>query len=51
MRGVGHVPMTDNPAHVASVLLRGSEPSAAVAPLEPARPSDRSRPLLRAATA
>lgn len=27
MRGVGHVPMTDNPRFVAQVLLRGSEPA------------------------
>lgn len=32
MRGVGHVPMTDNPAFVAKVLLRGSAPAATVAP-------------------
>lgn len=30
MRGVGHVPMTDNPGFVAEVLLRGSEPAAAI---------------------
>ena len=41
MRGVGHVPMTDNPAHVASVLLRGSGPAAAIAPIEAARPAPR----------
>lgn len=51
MRGVGHVPMTDNPDHVASVLLRGSAPAAAIAPLEAARPAVRRRTLLRAATA
>ena len=51
MRGVGHVPMTDNPSFVASVLLRGSGPSAAIAPIETARPSPRRRGLLRAATA
>ena len=33
MRGVGHVPMWDNPEHVARVLLRGSAPVAEVAPL------------------
>lgn len=32
MRGVGHVPMTDNPRFVAKVLLRGSAPGASVAP-------------------
>lgn len=35
MRGVGHVPMTDAPAFVAKVLLRGSAPTATVAPLAP----------------
>jgi pimeloyl-ACP methyl ester carboxylesterase len=33
MRGVGHVPMWDDPRHVARILLRGSPPVAAVAPL------------------
>jgi pimeloyl-ACP methyl ester carboxylesterase len=37
MRGVGHVPMTDNPRFVAKVLLRGSAPAARVAPFEAAR--------------
>ena len=53
MRGVGHVPMTDNPDFVATVLLRGSGPSAAIAPIETARarhPRGRRR-LLRAASA
>ena len=36
MRGVGHVPMTDDPRFVAKVLLRGSAPAASVAPLNPA---------------
>lgn len=36
MRGVGHVPMTDDPVHVARILLRGSAPAATVAPLVPA---------------
>ena len=31
MAGVGHVPMFDNPGLVAQILLRGSEPAAAVA--------------------
>ncbi|MGI8759697.1 MAG: alpha/beta fold hydrolase [Jatrophihabitantaceae bacterium] len=35
MRGIGHVPMWDNPDFVARVLLRGSAPSAAVTPLAP----------------
>lgn len=30
MRGVGHVPMTDNPRFVAEVLLRGSAPAATI---------------------
>jgi pimeloyl-ACP methyl ester carboxylesterase len=33
MRGVGHLPMWDDPERVADVLLRGSEPVATVAPL------------------
>jgi pimeloyl-ACP methyl ester carboxylesterase len=33
MRGVGHVPMWDDPRHIARVLLRGSAAVAAVAPL------------------
>lgn len=33
MRGVGHVPMTDDPNFVAKVLLRGSAPAATVAPM------------------
>jgi pimeloyl-ACP methyl ester carboxylesterase len=37
MRGVGHVPMTDNPAFVATVLLRGSQPAAEVAPISARR--------------
>lgn len=39
MRGVGHVPMTDNPRFVAKVLLRGSAPAASVAPFDAARPA------------
>lgn len=41
MRGVGHVPMHDDPRHVARVLLRGSEPVAEVAPLAAARANSR----------
>lgn len=41
MRGVGHVPMTDNPELVAKVLLRGSMPTATIAELGKAR---RARP-------
>jgi pimeloyl-ACP methyl ester carboxylesterase len=33
MRGVGHVPMTDDPAFTAKILLRGSEPAATIAPI------------------
>ncbi len=36
MKGVGHVPMTDDPELVAGVLLQGSAASADVAPLLPA---------------
>lgn len=41
MRGVGHVPMTDDPHHVAQILLRGSAAVAAVAPIAPAPASRR----------
>jgi pimeloyl-ACP methyl ester carboxylesterase len=37
LRGVGHVPMFDNPHLVAQVLLRGSMPTGAVAPIAAAR--------------
>jgi pimeloyl-ACP methyl ester carboxylesterase len=37
MRGVGHVPMTDNPAYVSKVLLRGSEPVAGISSLSQGR--------------
>lgn len=37
MRGVGHVPMSDNPDQVAEILLRGSSPAASVAPISAAR--------------
>jgi len=37
MRGVGHVPMFDNPRLVADILLRGTTPSATVAPIAAAR--------------
>lgn len=36
MRGVGHVPMYDDPEFVAQVLLRGSERVASVSSIEPA---------------
>lgn len=42
VRGVGHVPMWDNPAFVARLLLQGSAPVAKVKPLASAR-SGRSR--------
>jgi pimeloyl-ACP methyl ester carboxylesterase len=54
MHGVGHVPMTDNPAHVARVLLRGSAPVAVVARLEelaPVAPRPAPVPRRRVATA
>ncbi|MCW2497957.1 alpha/beta fold hydrolase [Jatrophihabitans sp.] len=53
MRGVGHVPMWDAPKHVARVLLRGSAPVAAVAPLGlvEANGSRRPRRVASAATA
>jgi pimeloyl-ACP methyl ester carboxylesterase len=41
MRGVGHVPMWDDPKHVARVLLQGSEPVADVAPLTVVAPHRR----------
>ncbi|MGN6605482.1 MAG: alpha/beta fold hydrolase [Jatrophihabitans sp.] len=43
MRGVGHVPMFDNPTLVADILLRGTMPSATVAPIASAhrRPARR----------
>jgi pimeloyl-ACP methyl ester carboxylesterase len=49
LRGVGHVPMWDDPHLVAGVLLRGSAPVAEVAPLEPLAP--RKRRAARVATA
>jgi pimeloyl-ACP methyl ester carboxylesterase len=49
MRGVGHVPMWDNPKHVARVLLTGSAPVAEVAAL--AAVGSRRRRRAAAATA
>lgn len=47
MRGVGHVPMTDDPRFVAKILLQGSAPVASIAPIAPAaltaRPATRRR--------
>ncbi|MDP9094486.1 MAG: alpha/beta fold hydrolase [Actinomycetota bacterium] len=37
MRGVGHVPMYDDPDYVAAVLLRGSAPTAVVSQLTPSQ--------------
>jgi pimeloyl-ACP methyl ester carboxylesterase len=48
LRGVGHVPMFDNPGEVAKVLLRGSLPAATVAPIAAAAKSAR-RPARRRA--
>ncbi len=50
MRGVGHVPMTDDPQFVAKILLRGSAPVASIAPIAVAAPA-RARRTARAATA
>lgn len=47
IRGAGHVPMFDDPDQVARILLKGSEPVAAVAPLV----ESASRPRRRAAVA
>jgi pimeloyl-ACP methyl ester carboxylesterase len=49
MRGVGHVPMTDDPHYVAMVLLRGSAPTATLDPA--ATPGGIRRRAVRAATA
>jgi pimeloyl-ACP methyl ester carboxylesterase len=51
MRGVGHVPMTDNPHFVAEVLLRGSTPAATVAPLPAAETAAGEPPPLRVVSA
>jgi pimeloyl-ACP methyl ester carboxylesterase len=37
LRGVGHVPMFDDPKLISKMLLRGSAPAATVAPLKPQR--------------
>jgi len=48
LRGVGHVPMFDNPREIARVLLRGSAPAATVAPISSAnRPAAARRPARR----
>lgn len=46
MRGVGHVPMTDDPNFVAKVLLRGSQPAASISPLPPLAPVTPMAPAL-----
>ena len=37
LRGVGHVPMFDDPKLIAKMLLRGSAPAATVAPIKPVK--------------
>ena len=53
--GCGHVPMTDNPAFVAKVLLRGSAPAATVAsfaaPVTHRHPGALDTPAAQVATA
>jgi pimeloyl-ACP methyl ester carboxylesterase len=52
LRGVGHVPMFDNPREVGRVLLRGSAPAATVAPINAAkRPASARRRTARMASA
>lgn len=51
MRGVGHVPMTDDPDFVAKILLRGSAPVASIAPIEIAARAPRRRVARVEATA
>lgn len=51
MRGVGHVPMTDDPSFVAKVLVRGSAPAATIAPIAAASKPAVRRRTPRAATA
>lgn len=51
MRGVGHVPMTDDPQFVAKILLRGSAPAASIAPIESAPRASVARRRVHAATA
>jgi pimeloyl-ACP methyl ester carboxylesterase len=50
LRGVGHVPMFDDPGLIAKVLLRGSAPAATVASLKPVE-RDAPRRSAKAATA
>jgi hypothetical protein len=47
LRGVGHVPMFDDPEQVARVLLKGSEPVAPVATLAGALPAGKVAPPTR----
>lgn len=51
MRGVGHVPMYDDPEYVAKVLLRGSAPTADVAHLSVVEAVSRPRRRVARATA
>ncbi|MDP9115999.1 MAG: alpha/beta fold hydrolase [Actinomycetota bacterium] len=51
MRGVGHVPMYDDPEYVAQVLLRGSAPTAVVSHLRVAGKPARRRRKVATATA
>jgi pimeloyl-ACP methyl ester carboxylesterase len=49
LRGVGHVPMFDNPDLIAKVLLRGSGPAATIATIDAAkRGAPRRRPAIAA---
>jgi hypothetical protein len=49
LRGVGHVPMFDNPELIARVLLRGSGPAATIAPIEAAKRVAGQRRLVQSA--
>jgi pimeloyl-ACP methyl ester carboxylesterase len=52
LRGVGHVPMTDDPELIAKVLLQGSAPVATIKPLSAAKaPRKRVARAVKAATA
>jgi hypothetical protein len=51
MRGVGHVPMTDDPHFTANVLLRGSAPAATIAPIDALKRAPVSRRAAEVATA
>ena len=52
LRGVGHVPMTDDPELIAKVLLQGSAPVATIKPLAAAKAARKRVPRsVKAATA